>query len=252
MAYSVPVEDADGNALKDVNGLPVVRWIGVLNDFDLASFEAQLCASAAERTGTLPYMALELLTPHAQRGGVRHLYRHDLESFFWVLVWICFKNGEEKQKHTFYEWRDNTMCYEKKLAIFNEKKVLSGGVPARPTDQYSKLWQAVGVKWFFHLDEKRDAMSSMLRRQALEQSIPDEEDENDEGEGQTLVTAPLATAQQGAEQTHDANKASIGTPIAAEDSTRVLNELLAALGKRIPRVQQGTRNKVTETYVVRA
>ncbi|KAH8091059.1 hypothetical protein BXZ70DRAFT_954158 [Cristinia sonorae] len=37
------------------------------------------------RTGTGPFMALDLLlyscTP-------RHLYRHDLESFFWVLVWF--------------------------------------------------------------------------------------------------------------------------------------------------------------------
>ncbi|THH27423.1 hypothetical protein EUX98_g6754, partial [Antrodiella citrinella] len=38
------------------------------------------------RTGTGPFMACDLLrlgpTP-------RHLYRHDLESFFWVFVWFC-------------------------------------------------------------------------------------------------------------------------------------------------------------------
>lgn len=38
------------------------------------------------RTGTGPFMAVDLLTP----GDVPpHLYRHDLESFFYVLVWFC-------------------------------------------------------------------------------------------------------------------------------------------------------------------
>ena len=41
---------------------------------------------AKYRTGTGPFMAIELLrlgpTP-------RHLYRHDLESFFWTLSWFC-------------------------------------------------------------------------------------------------------------------------------------------------------------------
>ncbi|TCD63448.1 hypothetical protein EIP91_005389 [Steccherinum ochraceum] len=38
------------------------------------------------RTGTGPFMALDLL----QTDGVpAHEYRHDLESFFWVLTWFC-------------------------------------------------------------------------------------------------------------------------------------------------------------------
>lgn len=38
------------------------------------------------RTGTGPFMALDLL----EEGTVPfHLYRHDLESFFFVLVWFC-------------------------------------------------------------------------------------------------------------------------------------------------------------------
>ena len=38
------------------------------------------------RTGTGPFMAYELLLP----GEVPpHLYRYDLESFFWLLAWFC-------------------------------------------------------------------------------------------------------------------------------------------------------------------
>ena len=38
-----------------------------------------------DRTGTGPFMALDLLL---YRQPPVHLYRHDLESFFWVLVWF--------------------------------------------------------------------------------------------------------------------------------------------------------------------
>ncbi|THH27425.1 hypothetical protein EUX98_g6756 [Antrodiella citrinella] len=39
------------------------------------------------RVGTAPFMACDLLQPDSVPR--RHLYRHDLESFFWVLTWFC-------------------------------------------------------------------------------------------------------------------------------------------------------------------
>lgn len=71
------------------------RWIGVLNDYDLSSLKINAGPTGNERTGTVPFMALDLLTPEGQQGEVAHLYRHDLESFVWVLVWVClrYKNG---------------------------------------------------------------------------------------------------------------------------------------------------------------
>jgi serine/threonine protein kinase len=62
---------------------------GVLNDWDMASILNQLgevpAKSATHRTGTPRFMAHELLddTPPA------HLYRHDLESFFYILIWAA-------------------------------------------------------------------------------------------------------------------------------------------------------------------
>ncbi|KAG8727489.1 hypothetical protein FRC11_013058 [Ceratobasidium sp. 423] len=41
--------------------------------------------SSNHRTGTLPFMAIDLLV----RDPPPHMYRHDLESFYYVLVWIC-------------------------------------------------------------------------------------------------------------------------------------------------------------------
>ncbi len=60
------------------------RVCGVLNDFDLSSFRDSTKPSSQQRTGTRPYMAREL-----QKFNVvppKHLYRHDLESFFYALI----------------------------------------------------------------------------------------------------------------------------------------------------------------------
>ncbi|KAG2355773.1 hypothetical protein BDR07DRAFT_1302159 [Suillus spraguei] len=65
------------------------RYIGVLNDFDLSSTRDS--PSGQERTGTVPFMAVELLTEEAIKGKVKHLYRHDAESFIWVLIWVCLR-----------------------------------------------------------------------------------------------------------------------------------------------------------------
>ncbi|KAH8080724.1 hypothetical protein BXZ70DRAFT_960187 [Cristinia sonorae] len=55
----------------------------VMAEEDEASKKRQ---KARYRTGTGPFMAVELLQPGPTP---RHLYRHDLESFFWVLAWFC-------------------------------------------------------------------------------------------------------------------------------------------------------------------
>jgi hypothetical protein len=66
------------------------KRMGVLNDYDLSSLADDPCPRGNELTGTVPFMALDLLSAEAQRGKVKHLYRHDLESFMWVFIWICF------------------------------------------------------------------------------------------------------------------------------------------------------------------
>ncbi|KAF6753295.1 hypothetical protein DFP72DRAFT_428272 [Ephemerocybe angulata] len=62
---------------------------GILNDWDMAKFvdTAQDGVTAGHhRTGTPPFMALDLI--HG-RDRVHHL-RHDLESFFYILIWAVF------------------------------------------------------------------------------------------------------------------------------------------------------------------
>ncbi|KAJ6507675.1 hypothetical protein C8R47DRAFT_1208720 [Mycena vitilis] len=58
---------------------------GVLNDFDLAIIlTAPQLSTSVQRTGSKPYMAMDLLVPEPPK----HLYRHDLESFLYVLVFL--------------------------------------------------------------------------------------------------------------------------------------------------------------------
>ncbi|KAG2129039.1 uncharacterized protein EDB93DRAFT_144737 [Suillus bovinus] len=64
------------------------QWIGVLNDYDLSSTKRD-GPSGRERTGTVPFMAVDLLSQPGLKGKVAHLYRHDAESLVWVLVWVC-------------------------------------------------------------------------------------------------------------------------------------------------------------------
>ncbi|KAK0497821.1 hypothetical protein EDD18DRAFT_1251994, partial [Armillaria luteobubalina] len=59
---------------------------GVLNDFDLSSLRSAIGASSTQRTGTLPYMAYELLFNDENGQPPKYLYRHDVESIFYVIL----------------------------------------------------------------------------------------------------------------------------------------------------------------------
>ncbi|KAF5374050.1 hypothetical protein D9757_010056 [Collybiopsis confluens] len=66
---------------------------GVLNDFDLSSFLTHMDKSltSKHRTGTKPFMACDLLNTQWDKG---HLYRHDLESMFYVILIVsCHNTG---------------------------------------------------------------------------------------------------------------------------------------------------------------
>ncbi|ROT35341.1 hypothetical protein SODALDRAFT_283661 [Sodiomyces alkalinus F11] len=67
-------------------------WPSFLIDLDLAIRTERGGASGAKgKTGTRAFMAIGALL------GEQHSFMHDLESFFWVLFWICIRyNGPDK------------------------------------------------------------------------------------------------------------------------------------------------------------
>src|SRR3954469_23664692 len=62
---------------------------GFLIDLDLAIREKRL--KACDKTGTKVFMAIGALS------GQQHSFMHDLESFFWVLFWICIHYSGPKE-----------------------------------------------------------------------------------------------------------------------------------------------------------
>ena len=95
--------DADSNSAK-----------GVVNDWDMASHLGDkgevLTSTARHRTGTLPFMACDLLV---NKPPV-NIYRHDLESFFYILIWAAvhfdIKNKKRLPTHPdLQEWDDDSI-----------------------------------------------------------------------------------------------------------------------------------------------
>ncbi|KAG2049304.1 hypothetical protein BDR06DRAFT_1023958 [Suillus hirtellus] len=130
------------------------KRIGILNNYDLSSLADEPGPRGNERTGTVPFMALDLLTKDGQQGKVKHLYRHDLESFMWVLAWICLRYRQgvllSRRLRLLDEWAtlDAIACGEKKLVFLNNL------TPFAPSDIDKLTW---GVLVNCMLVLKRDA-----------------------------------------------------------------------------------------------
>ncbi|CAL1712575.1 unnamed protein product [Somion occarium] len=78
---------------------------------------------AKYRTGTGPFMALELLGSSDKTPT--HLHRHDLESFFWVLTWFCSThNPDTHTSRRVGEWMHPKLSHiasAKQAFLSNEK-----------------------------------------------------------------------------------------------------------------------------------
>lgn len=70
------------------------KAIGVVNDFDLATLAGCERKFGDERTGTIPFMAMELLQKEGQGGTLLHRYGHEIESFIWVFLWVSCQCSE--------------------------------------------------------------------------------------------------------------------------------------------------------------
>lgn len=86
-----------------------------LIDLDLAIREQREGASGAKgKTGTRAFMAIGALL------GEQHSFMHDLESFFWVMFWICIHYdgpGQDAGPTEFESWN-----YESDTKLVGSKK----------------------------------------------------------------------------------------------------------------------------------
>ena len=98
---------------------------GYLIDFDLANLATDDSCNL-DRTGILPFMALELLQSVVPGGTpVFHTYAHDGEAVLWVVFWLCvqYQDGT-RTSYTFQDWEmvDADTCYTKKLKVLRKAR----------------------------------------------------------------------------------------------------------------------------------
>ncbi|KAI1088319.1 hypothetical protein F5B19DRAFT_472032 [Rostrohypoxylon terebratum] len=88
---------------KDNNN---ASWSSFLIDLDLSiRIDRRNASGARRKTGTRAFMAIGVLR------GEQHSFIHDLESFFWVLFWICvhYNTPGESTFNEFEDWNYASM-----------------------------------------------------------------------------------------------------------------------------------------------
>ncbi|KAK0234644.1 hypothetical protein EDD85DRAFT_844788 [Armillaria nabsnona] len=116
----------------------------ILNDFDLAAVmnpgDISPQKRGFERTGTKPFMALELLNA---KGEVQRKYRHDLESFAWCLLWCAM--AEPFPKKVIHGSLTDAYVYKYVMAHDRRGTAKSG---------FEQVWKFV-EEWFNAWFERR-------------------------------------------------------------------------------------------------
>jgi hypothetical protein len=134
---------SEGNLLVRRRGDDI---FGVLNDWDLSFLEGD-STDVGERTATIPFLALDLLNDSYWDGKLEVLYRHDLESFIWILVWalFCYDKGEMISPLPLRDWLtgDHKECYRQKLPYVADPALMSatqGWIDHRPIAEDLLVW----------------------------------------------------------------------------------------------------------------
>ncbi|KAH7228914.1 hypothetical protein BKA60DRAFT_674115 [Fusarium oxysporum] len=114
-------------------------WPHFLIDLDLAIKEQRDGVSGVRgKTGTRAFMAIGALL------GEQHSFMHDLESFFWVLFWICIHyntQGDARVVPQFDKWNfvDMQELAKLKLGTVSDDGIFASTASEHFTDYYKPL-----------------------------------------------------------------------------------------------------------------
>jgi hypothetical protein len=112
---------------------------GFLIDLDLAIKRHRLSASGAKgKTGTRAFMSIGALL------GEQHSFMDDLESFFWVLFWICIHydgpgKGSVVRRFDSWNYTDTDELAKLKLGTITKESVFTDTVTDNFTPHYKAL-----------------------------------------------------------------------------------------------------------------
>lgn len=117
-------------------------WPSFLIDLDLAIQERRHGASGAKgKTGTRVFMAIGVLL------GEQHSFMHDLESFFWVLYWICIHYEGPNQGRVVQEFDQWNFISMESLAELKKGRVSHEGDFLKATkENFTQYYQPL-VPW---------------------------------------------------------------------------------------------------------
>ncbi|KAH9478324.1 hypothetical protein JR316_0008777 [Psilocybe cubensis] len=115
---------------------------GVLSDFDLSLLQWEPRVIGTHGTGTVPFMALELLRKKYWEGKIQRFYHHELESFIWILTYVIllYDRGIRKKNEAVDSWRtsDYDMCrMQKRDFYFDSNQKLANQVQ----ENYKTYWR---------------------------------------------------------------------------------------------------------------
>lgn len=90
-------------------------------DFDLSTMAGPECILGNDRTGTIPFMAVDILLRVCWDGYSERYCNHELEAFIWILpiVFLGYVNGKrDVQKIFTKDWftSDHIACSSSKLS----------------------------------------------------------------------------------------------------------------------------------------
>ncbi|EEQ35502.1 conserved hypothetical protein [Microsporum canis CBS 113480] len=128
------------NLLINEDARNTSSWTSFLIDLDLAIKEQRDGASGARgKTGTRAFMAIGVLL-----GDEQHSFMHDLESFFWVLFWICIHYEgptESKANDLFEKWNfmDTEELAKMKLGTVTKEAIFMKTAMSNFTPYYQSL-----------------------------------------------------------------------------------------------------------------
>ncbi|KAE8371981.1 hypothetical protein BDV26DRAFT_286337 [Aspergillus bertholletiae] len=114
----------------------IVRDYGIPIYKNLPSGNRREVSSGAKgKTGTRAFMAIGLLF------GEKNSFTHDLESFFWVIFWICIhgRSGEVNPKFERWNYLDTEELAYQKLGIIPDETVFEHTVQDSFLDYYKPL-----------------------------------------------------------------------------------------------------------------
>ncbi|KAH0562855.1 hypothetical protein GP486_002528 [Trichoglossum hirsutum] len=139
-------------------------WPSFLIDLDLAIRENREESSGApNKTGTRAFMAIGALY------GEKHSFMHDLESFFWVLFWICIHYSGPSESRVVPKYDLWNYMNTEKLATMKKGEISDEGDFIRTVEENFTLYYRPLIPWVNRL--RRVVSPNGLRQRKEDQEL---------------------------------------------------------------------------------